>query len=370
MRDALAERLLAQVMEWAPENVAHERPDLQAMAAHKYDEYQQFSPGMQFVESLAIWLNNFETVDERRLAYDFIKRRLIFISEAEMRHLVAIAYPNVIRPILLSETASLLAVPDFQVTKIASSIEFQIRCRKSLFLGLSDGARIDYFRRTSALSNEQVHIDYRIEDRAAEDLGIKLRQDIQALTNSSEGASEAAFEMVFLLNDFSGSGDTLLRKENGKPMGKLVRAMDSIAELQHQEPPLVSREGAKVFVILYIATETALQNLSQRLPELRSDSWPQCDIRTVYTLNNDIRVSTKSDPEFHKMLKKYYDPAIMDSHLKKGGPDVICGYAGCALPVVLAPNTPNNSVYLLWANGPQLRTRALFPRVSRHKEEV
>jgi len=371
MRDKLAERLLAQVMGWSAEDVARERPDLQAMAAHKYDEYQQFSPGMRFVESLAGWLDNFETVEERHVAYDFTKRRLIFISEAEMRHLITVAYPDIIRPILLREAASLLSIRDYEVTKIASSREFQLLCRKSLFLGLSDGARIDYFRRVvSGLSNEQVHVDYRIEDKTAEDLRIKLRQDVQALTTGSEDDVEAAFEMVFLLNDFSASADTLLRKEDDKPMGKLVRAMESIVGLQHQEPPLVSREGAKVFVVLYIATETAIQNLLQRIPELRSASWPDCEVRRVCILRNDIKVSPENDPKFHEMLVKYYDPQIMDSHLRKGGTDVICGYAECALPVVLAHNTPNNSVYLLWANKPRLRTKALFPRVSRHREDV
>ena len=56
MRDALAERLLANVMAWSPTDVARERPILQALALLKYDEYQQFSPGMRFVESLALWL--------------------------------------------------------------------------------------------------------------------------------------------------------------------------------------------------------------------------------------------------------------------------------------------------------------------------
>ncbi len=49
MRDILAERLLAQVMNWSIEDIAEERPDLQALAAFKYDEYQQFSPGMRLV---------------------------------------------------------------------------------------------------------------------------------------------------------------------------------------------------------------------------------------------------------------------------------------------------------------------------------
>jgi hypothetical protein len=56
MRDALAERLLGSVMEWSNEDIARQRPILQALASLKYDEYQQFSPGMRFVESLALWL--------------------------------------------------------------------------------------------------------------------------------------------------------------------------------------------------------------------------------------------------------------------------------------------------------------------------
>jgi hypothetical protein len=57
MRASLAERLLATVMEWSPEDIARERPLLDVLARLKYDEYQQFSPGMRFIESLAYWLS-------------------------------------------------------------------------------------------------------------------------------------------------------------------------------------------------------------------------------------------------------------------------------------------------------------------------
>ena len=56
MRDILAEKLLVRVMNWNEEEVSRERPFLQAMATFKYDEYQQFAPGMKFIESLAMWL--------------------------------------------------------------------------------------------------------------------------------------------------------------------------------------------------------------------------------------------------------------------------------------------------------------------------
>jgi len=369
MRDALAERLLAQVMGWSIEDIARERPDLQAMADHKYDEYQQFSPGMRFVESLAVWLNNFETKEERRIAYDFIKTHLVFISEAEMRLLVSLAYPDVIRPILMKEAASLLSLPEFQVAKIASSIEFNLLRRKSLFLGLSDGARMDYFRRVSGLNNEQVHVDYRIEEKTATDMGAELRQDVNALTGDSKIASAARFEMVFLLNDFAGSSDTLLRRENEEVKGKVAKAMESILTLQ-RTPPLIEASSVKVIIILYVATEMAIKNLKERLLSFGLPDWPACEVKAVYLLSENVRVNQMSEPQFDAILQKYYDPSIMDLHLKKGGSDVIYGYAGCALPLVLAHNTPNNSLYLLWANKPELKTCALFPRVGRHKEDT
>ena len=61
MKDALAEKLLAHVLAWSPRTWPRERPLLQAMASYKYDSYQQFFPGMRFIESLARWLSLFDT---------------------------------------------------------------------------------------------------------------------------------------------------------------------------------------------------------------------------------------------------------------------------------------------------------------------
>ena len=65
---------------------------------------------------------------------------------------------------------------------------------------------------------------------------------------------------------------------------------------------------------------------------------------------------------------KYYDPAAFDEHIEVGGTSTAqMGFAGCALPVVLSHNTPNNSVYMLWGSEAH-GFPGLFPRVSRHKE--
>src|SRR3954454_18377591 len=100
MKEALAKRLLAEVLGWSPEEMSEELPALQAMAAYKYDDYQQFAPGMRFIESLALWLSQF-AANDRRVAYRLAKERLVFCSVAEMNHLVSMAYPDLIRPHLL-----------------------------------------------------------------------------------------------------------------------------------------------------------------------------------------------------------------------------------------------------------------------------
>src|SRR5262245_2298245 len=110
MRDELAEGLLAKVMGWSDEEKAKERPILQDLARYKYDEYQQYAPGRRFIESLALWLRQFATNAERRIAYDFVRKRVCFISSAEMRHLVELAFPVVIRPLLIEKAAAILVV--------------------------------------------------------------------------------------------------------------------------------------------------------------------------------------------------------------------------------------------------------------------
>ena len=132
-------------------------PILQALADLKYDSYQQYSPGMRFVESLALWLNQFGSHCERQDAYDFVRKRLIFLANAEMNHFAAIAYPDVIRPILLDQAARAEGIPRFHLRAVLESKTFSTLQESTLFCGLSDGARIDFFRRSNRdLSHEQI----------------------------------------------------------------------------------------------------------------------------------------------------------------------------------------------------------------------
>ena len=367
MREALAERLLAEVMRWSPENVAEERPILQALATYKYDQYQQYSPGMHFIESLAMWLSKFQSDAEKRTAYEFIKDHLIFISESEMRHLVAQGYPDVIQHFLVSKVAQQLGEPDYLISRILSSYAFKKAQRKSLFLGLSDGARVDVFRRMAGLNNEQVYATYQISLDKGKEMVEELRDDLTQLDPGS--SPKNGFNTLVLLDDFSGSGDSLLREEDGIFKGKIVKCLNALKVI-NDDAELLELDSLTVYVVLYIATRRSMDALKQRS---ESEKWPaslpRCEISSVYVLESDIEVTQDRYPAFDNLLHANYDSAIMDKHLEKGGPDVIHGYAGCSLPLVLSHNTPNNSVYLLWAHQPDLKTAGLFPRVSRHREE-
>ena len=72
-------------------------------------------------------------------------------------------------------------------------------------------------------------------------------------------------------------------------------------------------------------------------------------IEAVQRLQESICLTDKSNEAFVRLVQKYYDPSLEDEHTKKGGTDLKFGFAGGGLPVVLHHNTPNNSLFLLWA---------------------
>lgn len=96
MRDANAKQLLARVIGWQDEaSVVENVFRLQLLADYKYDSYQRFGPGKRFMESLALWLKQFDTSD-REGALKLVTDHLVFFSDADFSHLVEFAYPDVI----------------------------------------------------------------------------------------------------------------------------------------------------------------------------------------------------------------------------------------------------------------------------------
>lgn len=373
MNPRLALRLLGEVMQWSDEQAHEEYAWLRLMARMKYDAYGDYLAGMRFVESLCNWLQQFSQSD-RSPAYDFVKARLVFISHAEINRLVSLFYTCTMRPHLAQAAADQCCIAAYLVwsNKVAVE-EFQRLRRQTLIMGLSDGARLDLLRRShpGVISNEQVVTGLQIGIDKWEDLGKELTKDV---------GKDARFSRIYVVDDFVASGRTLIRKDpdTGKWKGKLRRLYDGLASarasLKDQFPV---EESASIHVHHHLATEEARNRIETRNSEARKelgDDWfDSVTFTEGMVLPASIQLDQSGDSDFLRLADLYYDSAIEDRHTKVGGTDDMKrGFAGCALPVVLEHNTPNNSMSLLWAetsgeNGAHAM-RPLFRRRSRHTD--
>lgn len=360
MRDDLAAQLLAKVLGWDGAAFAERGRRLQMLARQKYDEYEGYRPGEKFIESLASWLWQFEP-DERSTALEFVLDRLVMVSRDELDHLIASVYPDILRPALIQRVAKETNTAAHRVSTITRSVEFRDLQRKTLVMGLADGARLDRLRRASPeLSHEQyyIHPEMGLDSRRA------MREQLATAVRELDLLEPALFRQVVLVDDFAGSGYTLLSQDSdGHWRGKLWKAARWIDDLVRSE---VVAEGASVWVLLYLASEQAMTAIRGRLSQAELD-WP---LFVAQQIDNRLRVD---DPALIALCEKYFDPAIVDAHLAKGETPVHLGFGGVALPLVLHHNTPNNSIGLLWADTTDrpgsLGRRALFPRRHRHNPD-
>lgn len=404
MKDENAQHLLAKVMGWQEQDVVLKYvPLLRLLADYKYDHYQRFGPGRRFVESLALWLNQFDQCD-RQTALDFVLTRLVYVSDEELSHLVETAYPDVIIQERMRIVAEEKGIPSYRVGEISRDPRFEELQHKSLYLGLSDGARTNELRRSSGseISNEQIWQAYELGEAKAEDMLDSLRKALSkelpaptltnedvwsayeatgrvggdplleklrsVLTQPAQAPQPEKFTLVWLMDDFSGSGNTYIRfdSETGKFKGKIKK----IYERLHQGD-LIDTSHYEVFLLLYIATRQAIDHIEYWSDRFASEyGYKPLQVRVLCPVESDVGLTQTQPEELQSLLTnpKYYDPKAFDKHIAVGGTsNAQMGFAGCALPIVLSHNTPNNSVYLLW--GPEShRFFGLFPRMSRHKE--
>ncbi len=379
MRDSLARELLAKVTDWTAERLTKERLDLQLLSEYKYDEYQQFVPGMRFIESLALWLEQFKDSGKQEVAYNFVKQKLIFISTAELNHLIRMAYPDVIKPYLIPNVAKELGIDEFLIKKIVTNVKFKILKRKCLFLGLSDGARIDLFRRFSGvLNHEQVYPTYLISKDKANELKRELNTDLQEITGIP--SSNEKYKIVFLMDDFSASGISYIREENPHEFeGKIKKFLEQVISKKEKETEkknddyeflkeLFDMPNLKICIILYIATKNALKRIKDISNELLKDSGISLDIFAIQELDDKLNLTETDLGDFIALMKKNYDDSILTKQYKKGKHEKpYLGFDECSLPLVLSHNCPNNSLPIIWHENNLKEIRALFPRLQRYK---
>ena len=272
MNAEVAENLLRAVMEErTDDDFSNQLSILRNLAKYKYDDYEQYAPGRQFIAYLARWLEQFTDIEERRTALRFVSERLIYFSDAEMRHLVNLMARDRVPTALRQQLAKRLAIRPYRIAQIHTDIRFKRAQRASLFLGMSDGARIDQFRRNDRqLSNEQIAMTYELTRQRAGKMIDELRTEVDDST--------ADFEYIFLMDDFAGSGSTILRKTpTGSVDGKLPRFLEETL------PNLQVKTIPKIFIALYLATEQAVSHLTTSLKYYPSPPWQSSNAPEMIT---------------------------------------------------------------------------------------
>lgn len=421
MKRELALQLLKSILPsppWTEDRLREISDELQTLAEHKYNKYEMYQPARLFFESLYLFLHKFQEED-RTAALNFVRNNLIYISRDEFQQLAHVLYYDRIRQKQLDFVAESLHIARYRLRALTESPEFAKLQRASLYVGLSDGARIDYFRRQNLdINNEQVLAAYYVGIEKTADIGQKLAEALKI--------PDAKFDCLFLLDDFCGSGRTLLREvvaaELASPLpdfkvppefrGRLnydkatpslewayAGPMNShdVAELRKlsvaplfqgavdtleercaanqtklkgsllriaKQKDLLALLSNRVRVYLspLLATEYALsrmQPLLSRLPEPLNG----LKLLPAAVISDAVRINKDTEPIAH-LCEAYYSGEILeDEHTS----NVKYGYDGCGLPLVLHHNTPNNSLYFLWHRKWE---DPLFVRYERHGREV
>ena len=377
MNSNLANQLLASIMKWDAPILASERAALEFMGSMKYDAYDRYMPGMRFMSSLVQWLNDIKEED-RNEAYKFIKEKLVFISSIQMNYLVDLLYDSKIRPILLDMSTVETGMPSYKCSSKVVRTRFEIEKRSALIIGLSDGAHTDILRRSAGFNNEQVLTNYYPDGKKLKDMLDELRKD-----QKMKGIEEPFFRRIFLIDDFTASGKSFIRfdESGGEYHGKLKRIIDELCikgyvekgqKIEHLSYLLNPEQKIQIDILFCIATEKARNNIKSSLEDylkfVNLQDRVEFNIHIVQILENKLSIDIKTDKDLVKLLKKdehFVEECVISKSYKVGKNDnPWLGFDECALPVVLAHNTPNNSLPIIWQNAE--RFHGLFPRINRH----
>lgn len=178
---------------------------------------------------------------------------------------------------------------------------------------------------------------------------------------------DSTVRSIFLLDDFSGSGISFIRKENGVWDGKIISFLKRLEEYG------ISLNQISIHILLYVSTESAIYYIDDLLTKYVTDN----NIDGNWTVNA-IQIVGPIDckEEFSNTLEKYYHQYSMNkienNHYRKGNTDEPhMGFNNGRLPLVLYHNTPNNAFPIIWFNDSSSQEyNALFPRIDRHKGDT
>ena len=288
-----------------------------------------------------------------------------------MTYLITLLYKKCVSSALALKTAQKMEIPPYRINEIKKSVDYKREKRLSLFIGLSDGAHMDVVRRVGGLSNEQVLTNYYPDNDKLVDMKNELLSD-SLLKELDESAKK--FNSLYLIDDFTASGTSFIRKDIDQYKGKLTKIIDKFFKPNDNE---VCRElffqNVDVHIIFCLATECAILHINELLREyiksLGLEERIGFDVRCVQKIPNGVADEIKNDTTLVDIIKKekYINKKNVGTKSYKvgHGEQEYFGYGDGALPLVLSHNTPNNSILVLWQDDDD-NYPSLFPRINRH----
>ena len=377
MRFNLAKQFLAQLMQWDDIEATDHLQEIDLMSDIKYDSYDQFMPGIKFVGNFYLWLSQFESIGDRKLMYEFVKKYIIYINSTQISHLIDLLYNTKIIPAIRQKVVEDfrrqgLTVNKYNYKRLDNAAEFKSHKRKTLFIGLSDGSHIDIIRRNSYLDNDQVLTNYYPDDTKIKELAEELEKSKDLV----EG-SEKKFESIALIDDFTASGSSFIRiKDDGTFAGKLPKFFEAIYGKEEFKKLLI--DGFDIHLYFLIATKSALDHINAMLEQYKKQHRDlNVTLECVQMLYEDAKFTSHTGTEalaIQKIIsqKRYInEPALTRAYKESypaGNTDYHLGYRQCALTIVLNHNTPNNSLPIIWQPKREAGDRLypLFYRITRH----
>lgn len=372
MKEGHGEKMVGRVTGWrTPEQAQGSHRRLRAPAVSGRGDYMQFRPGMRFVESMALWPSQFEQ-GGRQAAHRFVVERVpLFITRARMEHAASIACPDFVAPALIRQAAdeSSGRLPFWRAGEVHGSDEFRMLLARCLFAGMSDESRMDLFRRSSGggeTGHKQVLGSHEASDAGARDLA----GDLEGRMSKCDGRAEPParlFRNVLLIDDFSASGKPYLRGPNSVA-GKIAQFQESINDQREQMPKMADKGGLRVHVLLYTATDRAVDAIRGASRGLLSGM--NLAAEAARTIPNGVKLNEDRDSGFRRLVSRDQDKYGRSSppgrRTREGASEKpYPGFDRCAPPLVLCRNTTNNSLPVLHANKGGFTV--LLPRTRRRK---
>lgn len=288
-----------------------------------------------------------------------------------MTYLITLLYKKCVSSALALKTAQKMEIPPYRINEIKKSVDYKREKRLSLFIGLSDGAHMDVVRRVGGLSNEQVLTNYYPDTDKLVDMKKELLSD-SLLKELDE--SDRKFNSLYLIDDFTASGTSFIRKDIDQYKGKLTKIIDKFFKPNDND---VCRElffqNIDVHVVFCLATVFAISHiknlLSEYIKSLGLEKRISFDVRCVQKIPNGVADEIKNDTTLVDIIKKekYINKKNVGTKSYKvgHGEQEYFGYGDGALPLILSHNTPNNSILVLWQDDDD-HYPSLFPRINRH----